>query len=378
MAEERESSAEKSEEPTPKRLEKAREEGDTVRSKELNTAAILLTGAAGMILVGPFLTTRLSDIMAFNFRLPGGAVNDAAMLQHFGDSVLHALVGLLPLFFLLLVAAIVGPILLGGWNFTFKALAPKASRLNPLSGLARMFGPRALMELLKAIAKVGLVAAVAALVLYINTPDLLAIQQQAAGPAMSRASELVAWACLIMASTMLIITAIDVPFQVRQHTQKLRMTLQQVKEELKDTDGRPEVKQKIKQLQQQLANNRMMADLPMADVVITNPEHYAVALRYDQGMESAPRLLAKGVDLVAMKIREKASELDIPIVSAPPLARAVYYNTAIGDEIPEGLYVAVAQVLAYVYQLRQWTRGQGKRPRLSDEFDIPPNLRRDR
>ena len=378
MAEENETSADKSEEPTPKRLEKAREEGDTVRSRELNTTAILLTGAAGMLMVGPFLAGRLAAIMAHNFQLRAGDLDEARMLKHLNESVIQALLGLLPLFLLLLVAAILGPILLGGWNFTFKAVVPKGSRLNPLSGLARMFGPKALMELFKAMAKVAVVGAIAVLVLFVNTRDLLAIQQQAVIVAMANASELIAWAFLLMAAAMLVITAIDVPFQIRTHTQKLRMTLQQVKDEMKDTDGRPEVKQKIKQLQQQLANNRMMQDLPMADVVITNPDHYAVALRYDHAQEAAPRLLAKGADLVASKIRDVAKELDIPVVSAPPLARAVYFNTAIGEEIPEGLYVAVAQVLAYIYQLRQWARGKARRPKLKRQFDIPPELRRDR
>jgi flagellar biosynthetic protein FlhB len=176
---------------------------------------------------------------------------------------------------------------------------------------------------------------------------------------------------------MLLITAIDVPYQIQQHTQKLRMTMQQVKDEMKDTEGKPEVKQKIRQLQQEMANNRMLTELPTADVVITNPTHFSVALRYDQSKESAPVLIAKGGDFMALRIRELAAEHDIPVVSAPPLARAVFYNTELNEEIPDGLYVAVAQVLAYIYQLRQWARGQGKRPRLARHFDIPENLRRD-
>lgn len=374
MAEQNESSADKSEEPTPKRLEKAREDGDTVRSRELNTTAVLMTGAAGMLMFGPYIANSLRKIMAYNFALPPGPIENAVMFTHFNESVLQALLGLLPLFFLLLVAAILGPNLLGGWNLTFKAIVPKASRLNPLSGLARMFGPKALMELVKAVAKVLVVATIAAIVLVINTESLLSIQKQSVLDAMTHATTVVAWAFLFMACAMILITVIDVPFQIRQHTQKLRMTMQQVKDEMKDTDGRPEVKQKIKQLQLQQATNRMMQDLPQADVVITNPDHYSVALRYDQGQESAPRLLAKGVDLVALKIREIANEHEIPIVNAPPLARAIYFNTNIDEEIPSGLYVAVAQVLAYIHQLRQWARGKAKKPKLNNQYEIPIDL----
>jgi len=233
------------------------------------------------------------------------------------------------------------------------------------------------MELLKAVAKVAVVASLAAIVRYFNTESLISIQRAAAVEAMSHAVDIIAWAFLFMACAMIFITVIDVPFQIRQHTQKLRMTLQQVKDEMKDTDGRPEVKQKIKQLQQQAAMNRMMQDLPEADVVITNPDHYSVALRYDQGQESAPRLIAKGVDLVALKIRELGAEHEIPIVSAPPLARAIYFNTDIGEEIPSGLYVAVAQVLAYIHQLRQWAKGKARKPKLSDKYEIPTELQHD-
>jgi len=215
------------------------------------------------------------------------------------------------------------------------------------------------------------------LVLFTNTSSILSIQNQSAIPAMIQALELISWAFLFMSAAMILITVIDVPFQIRQHSKKLRMTLQQVKDEMKDTDGRPEVKQKIRQLQQQMANNRMMQDVPQADVVITNPSHYAVALRYDQGSEGAPLLLAKGADLVASKIRQLAGENNVPIVTSPELARAVYFNTDIGAEIPAGLYVAVAQVLAYIYQLRQYARGGMKRPKLSTKLEIPDELKHD-
>lgn len=246
-----------------------------------------------------------------------------------------------------------------------------------MSGLGRMFGPKALLELGKAVAKVLVVGSFAGLIIYLNLPEILLLHRESPADAIEHAVTIVAWAFLFMAAAMILITAIDIPIQLFQHSQKLRMTLQQVKDEMKDSDGRPEIKQKIRQLQQQMASNRMMQDVPMADVVITNPEHYSVALRYDQSVDGAPIVLAKGADLLAMKIRELATENDIPIVSAPPLARAVYFNTDIGGEIPAGLYVAVAQVLAYIYQLRQWARGQIKKPTLDTKFDIPVELRHD-
>ena len=377
MAEENQSSAEKSEEPTPKRLEKAREDGQTVRSKELNTTAVLLAGGSGLLIFGPAIARQLSNVMAHNFVLARQEINDAALVSHLYESIVSAAIVLIPFFLLLLAVTLLSPSMLGGWNLTFKAISPKASRMNPMSGLGRMFGSKAPMELFKALAKVLVVASVAILVQLANSSSLLSIHGQAVLPAMGHAVQLMAWSFLVIAASMLVITAIDIPFQIQSHTQKLRMTLQQVKDELKETDGRPEVKQKIRQLQQQLASNRMLEDVPQADVVITNPDHYAVALRYDQAREGAPRLLAKGGDHMAARIKQIAGENDVPVVSSPALARAIFFNTHIGDEIPAGLYIAVAQVLAYIYQLRQWARGQGGKPRLSRNLEIPHELRRD-
>ncbi|MFT6093547.1 MAG: flagellar biosynthetic protein FlhB [Pseudohongiellaceae bacterium] len=377
MAEGNDSSAEKSEEPTQKRLDKAREDGETVRSKELNTTAIMLAGASGLLLFGPSLAMSMVNIMTLNFSFRVQSLDEAMMFSHLSDSIGQALLGCVPIFLLLMAAAMLSPALLGGWNFSFKSISPKASRMNPMSGLGRMFGPKALIELAKAIAKVVVVGSVAALVLFIDMDAIRSLQRQPVLNAMTHALTLLGWAFLLISAAMLIITAIDVPIQIYQHTQKLRMTLQQVKDEMKDSDGRPEIKQKIRQLQQQMANNRMMQEMPSADVVITNPDHYSVALRYDQGKDSAPVVVAKGLDFMAFKIREVASEYEIPIVSAPPLARAVYFNSEVGDEIPAGLYVAVAQVLAYIYQLRRWAKGQAKKPKLDGKYDIPVELQHD-
>lgn len=378
MAEEQDASAEKSQEPTPKRLEKAREEGDMARSRELNTMSILLTGALGMLLFGAYMGDELASVMRYTLVVERGDIFDtSAMFRRLDAAVMTGLASLIPLFLLLLVAAIVGPIALSGWNFAIKAVAPKASRMNPGSGLKRMFGTRALMELGKAIAKVVVVAAIAALVFYLNRFEIQSLMDESTDAAIVHTLTIVAWAVLAMSCAMIIIAAVDIPFQIHQHLEKLRMTMQQVKDERKDTDGRPEVKQRIRQLQFDMAQNRMMADVPDADVVITNPEHYAVALKYQQNSNGAPVMLAAGIDLMASRIRQIASENDIPVVQSPALARAVYYNTRIGDEIPAGLYMAVAQVLAYVYQLKAWQRGQSRTaPEMARDLPIPPDLRR--
>lgn len=379
MAEDKDSSAEKSQEPTQKRLDSAREEGNIARSRELNTTAILLGGTGAVIAFGGGLAVALTQVMEANFVIDRVHLFDtAAMLSHLGSSFMTGFAALFPIFAILLALAFLAPIALGGWNFSMKSVAPKANRLSPLSGLGRMFGSNAVVELFKAIGKVVLVAALALLILYINTNSILSVQHESVLPAMTDSVELIAWSVLWMSCAMIVISMIDIPFQIHQHAQKLRMTMQQVKDEMKDSEGRPEVKQRIRQLQYEMSQNRMMADVPEADVIITNPEHYAVALRYDQSKEDAPVMLAKGADFVAQKIREIAQEHNIPIVSSPPLARAIFFNTKVGEEIPDGLYIAVAQVLAYLHQLKQFTAGRlKKRPRLNSELTIPNELKHD-
>ncbi|MDP1756115.1 MAG: flagellar type III secretion system protein FlhB, partial [Pseudohongiella sp.] len=272
---------------------------------------------------------------------------------------------------------ILGPISLGGWNMTFKAVMPKANRMDPMAGLKRMFGSKALVELAKAAGKVVVVASIALLIFVLNTDRIMQIYSEPILPAMQHTLTILGWSVLGMSCAMILITLIDVPFQIHSHTQKLKMTLQQVKDEMKDSEGKPEVKQRIRQLQYQMTQNRMMSNLPQADVIITNPEHYSVALKYQQGGDGAPVLLAKGVDLIAMKIREVARLNNITIVESPVLARAIFYNTRLDEEIPEGLYKAVAQVLAYVFQLRQYKPGKGPKPVLSKDLQVPEDLRHD-
>jgi len=278
----------------------------------------------------------------------------------------------------LLAASIIGPIALGGWLFSAQAMQPKFSRMNPLAGLKRMFSMHALAELLKALAKFVVLLAVALLVLKADQDDLLALGHEALEPALQHSALIVAKSAIWLACGLILIAVVDVPFQLWDNRQKLMMTKQEVRDEYKDSEGKPEVKSRIRQLQREMAQRRMMEAVPQADVVITNPTHFAVALKYDPAKGSAPVLLAKGGDFLALKIREIAQENKVMVLESPALARAVYFSTEMDQEIPAGLYLAVAQVLAYVYQIKQYQAGKGKRPApLSDNLPIPPDLRRD-
>ncbi|TBU74584.1 flagellar biosynthetic protein FlhB [Pseudomonas daroniae] len=375
---ESESGAEKSEEPTEKRLRESREKGQIARSRELNTFAIMLAGTGGLLATGGGLGIALLDVMRGNFVLSREDLFDernmGLLLAASGQVAMEALV---PLFVTLLIASIVGPIALGGWLFSAKAMAPKFSRMNPLAGLKRMFSVKALVELLKALAKFILILVVALVVLSMDRDDLMAIANEPIESAIMHAAQVVGWSALWMSLGLILIAAVDVPFQLWDNKKKLKMTKQEVRDEYKDSEGKPEVKQRIRQLQREMAERRMMQAVPQADVVITNPTHFAVALKYDPAKGQAPVLLAKGGDFTALKIREIAQEHNVMLLESPALARSIYHTTELDQEIPAGLYLAVAQVLAYVYQIRQYQAGKGKRPTPLKDLPIPPDLRRD-
>ncbi|UFQ99244.1 flagellar biosynthesis protein FlhB [Pseudomonas wenzhouensis] len=375
---ESESGADKSEEPTGKRLEESRKKGQIARSKELNTLAVTLTGTMALIIFGAYMGNVLMDIMRGNFSLPRDVLmSERSMALYLLASGKEALLAMQPFLIALLIASIVGPIALGGWLFSTEALQPKASRMNPLAGLKRMFSVQALVELLKALAKFLVILAVALVVLAVDEDDLLAIANEPIEPAILHSLKVVGWSAFWLSCGLILIAAVDAPFQLWSHKQKLKMTKQEVRDEYKDTEGKPEVKGRIRQLQREMAERRMMQAVPQADVVITNPTHFAVALKYDPEKGGAPLLLAKGGDFLALKIREIAQEHKVMVLESPGLARAVYYSTELDQEIPAGLYLAVAQVLAYVYQLRQYQAGKGKRPGPLPDLPIPPDLRRD-
>ncbi len=372
------SGQERTEEPTAKRQKESREKGQVARSKELNTLAVVMVAAVGLLMLGPRLAQRLMDLMVYNFSIEREALyNTDSMGLHLLSSLNHGFSGLAPLLFMLLVAALVGPVLLGGWLFSAKLLAPKGERLNPLAGLKRMFSIKALVELLKALAKFLVVLVMALVVLNMRTDDLLALGNQPLPTAIAHSAWVLGTSLVLLASALILIAAVDVPFQIWDNKQKTKMTKQEVRDEYKDSEGKPEVKSRVRQLQREMAERRMMGEVPKADVVITNPTHYAVALKYDPVQSGAPVVVAKGADFLAQKIREVATEHDVIVLESPPLARAVYYSTELEQPIPAGLYLAVAQVLAYVYQIRQYQQGKGQRPGPMPEPPIPEDLRRD-
>ena len=373
---EQDSAQEKTEEPTPKRQEKAREEGQVARSKDLTSTAVLLAGTFGLFLFGGLVANKLMDIMRLNFTPTREMIFDTNfMFSNLGVSLFSAIVALLPLFGCLLLAAIIGPTALGGFLFSSKALAPKWNRMDPIAGIKRMFSLKSLVELGKGIAKVSLIIGIAYALLLSMRAGLLNLSMQSPSAAIEHALELSLWAAIFLSASTIIIAAIDIPFQIHEHTKKLKMSRQDIKDELKDTEGKPEVKSKIRQLQMQQAQNRMMSAVPDADVVITNPTHFSVALKYDPHQMGAPILLAKGVDVIALKIREIAKANSIEFVESPALARAIYHTTELEHEVPEGLYVAVAQVLAYVFQLREFRKGRGDKPDRPKIPTLPPDMR---
>ncbi|CAI8765151.1 flagellar biosynthesis protein FlhB [Pseudomonas sp. IT-196MI5] len=376
---ESESGQDKTEDPTEKRKQDSREKGEVARSKELNTLAIMLVGASALLIFGGALAQDMMELMRINFSLPREVILDQRyMATYLMRSGQIALWSIQPVMITLVLAAIIGPISLGGWLFAASSMAPKFSRLNPGPGLKRMFSAKSLIELLKALAKFIIILFVALAVLSSDIDDLLRIAHEPLDMAIIHSLQVVGWSTLWMACGLILIAVVDVPVQLWESHKKLLMTKQEVRDEHKDQEGRPEVKQRIRQLQREMSQRRMMAAIPEADVVITNPTHYAVALKYDPEKGNAPVLLAKGSDFLALKIREIAVANEILLLESPALARSIYYSTELEQEIPGGLYLAVAQVLAYVYQIRQYRAGKGKRPDpLKDDLPIPPDLRRD-
>ena len=375
---ESESGQDKTEEPTEKKKKDAREKGEIARSKELNTVVVTLAGAGGLLVFGGGLAEVLMDIMRINFTLSRDTLIDERSMGTFLlASGKMALMALQPVVLVALIVAFIGPISLGGWLFAGGTLAPKFSRMNPLSGIKRMFSMHALTELLKALAKFFAILIVAVVVLVSDRQALLSIANEPLEQAIIHSVQVVGWSALWMAAGLLLIALVDVPLQLYQSHKKLLMTKQEVRDEHKDQEGRPEVKQRIRQTQREMSQRRMMAAIPEADVVITNPTHYAVALKYDPEKGNAPMLLAKGTDFLALKIREIANAHSIQVLESPELARSIYYSTELEEEIPAGLYLAVAQVLAYVYQIRQHRAGKGKAPEPLKDLPIPPDLRRD-
>ena len=355
MAEEQ-TGQERSEQPTAKRLTEARKKGQVARSRELNTLLVMLASALALwLLSGPAMsgmTSLFSEALS-----PSGDVLKQAELvpTHLMHVLLSALTLITPFLAITVVAALAGPALMGGLLFSADAIAFKADKLDPIKGLGRVFSTKGLIELVKALLKFFLVLGVAVLIYKYLERDVMALITLDVMEGIVRSGNMITIALVLLSATRVLIAAIDVPYQLWSHNKQMRMTKQEIKDEGKETDGRPEVKARVRQLQREVSQRRMLQDVPDADVVITNPTHYSVALKYDKDGSGAPRVVAKGQDLIALKIRSIAIEHDVAIYEEPPLARALHGTTEIGDEIPGPLFLAVARVLAYVYHLRKST-----------------------
>jgi flagellar biosynthetic protein FlhB len=371
-------SYEKTEEPTPKKLEDARKKGQVARSRELSTALVLIFSAVAFLFVGSYIATAMFNVMKRSFTLSRDESYDKVhMFQILEMSVSESTWPVIMFMLISLVGGIYGSIALGGYNFTWKSAAPKANRLSPVQGFKRMFGTNALVELIKGIAKVLVIGLMAYISLLIFEDEALHLDMELYPINLFHALNMIEWAFLILCLGMIPIALIDVPYQSYKHNEEMKMTNQEVKDERKNAEGDPQVKGRIRKLQYQAAANRMMQEVPEADVIVTNPTHYSVALKYEEDGSRAPVMVAKGVDELAMHIRKIANAHEVPIVESPMLARAIYYSTEPNEEIPSKLFMAVAQVLAYVYQLKAYKNGKASRPKpLKKRLPIPPELRR--
>jgi len=368
------SDLEKTESASPRRLEKAREEGQLARSRELGTFLLLAAGVGGLWLSGAMLYRGLTGVLrnglGFDARIgrdPGIMVAQAV------DGAGQALLLVLPIFGVLMVVAVLASVLLGGFVFSAKPLQPDFAKLNLFSGLKRMVSAQTVVELAKAIAKALLVGGVAVAVIGGHRDDMLALMHAAPTEALVRALTLVALCAALIVASLGVIVLLDVPWQIWSHLKKLRMSKEDVRQEHKESEGDPHIKARIRQQQRAMARRRMMSEVPRADVVVTNPTHYAVALSYADG-QAAPRVVAKGTGLVAARIRELAAEHRVPMLQAPPLARALHQHVELGQEIPAALYTAVAEVLAWVFQLRSWRAEWGAEPAAPTGLAVPAGL----
>ena len=367
---------ERTEQATAKRLRESREKGQVPRSKELNSMALLMAAGGGFLLMGENILMDLSELLKKGLQIKNiQQIDGSTIVKVLGDTALESLLIVTPLFVLLTVVVIMTPLGLGGWSFSLKAISFKLEKLDPIKGLGRIFALKGLMELVKVLAKFLLVASISAAIIWSLIEELIGLGGEPLHIALAHVAMLCGWSFMASSSVLIIIAAIDVPFQLWQHNKELKMTKQEVKDENKETDGRPEVKGRIRALQYELSKRRMMDAVPNADVIITNPTHYAVALSYDQGNMKAPVVVAKGADLVAMQIRLVADKHQVTIVSAPPLARALFASTELDQEIPGGLYVAVATILSYVFALKVSTLNGELPPQAPDDLPIPDELR---
>lgn len=369
------SDLEKTEQPSGRRLEQAREEGQVPQSRELSTFLVLVFGVLGLWALGDWISGGVLGILRHGFAFERAVAFDSRlMMKDFGDLFTQAILTMLPFFGILMLAAIASPILLGGFVFSPKALGLKLSRLNPIAGLGRMFSVHGLAELVKSVLKAAIVGGMGAFVFFREEEHVFSLMSMALDSAIVEFLDTLLWSALLIVLGLAVIALIDVPFQLWQYYKKLRMTKEEVKREFKEQEGDPHLKARIRRVQMEMARRRMMSEVPKADVVVTNPTHFSVALKYDSARMGAPVVVAKGRGELALKIREIAREHKVPLLEAPPLARALYAHCELEATVPASLYRAVAEVMAYVYQLNHWLSHGGTPPNTPDGLAIPEGL----
>ncbi|WP_440875591.1 flagellar biosynthesis protein FlhB [Thalassotalea sp. PLHSN55] len=370
-------SGERSEEPTAKKLSDARKKGQIARSKELGTMFVLVGTAVAIVIVGDFLVDAMSTMMKRLFSLSRAEAMDIhALYNVVRGSIGQIVVPMMWIFFIIIFAAFVGNTMLGGMSFSWDAMKPKASKLSPIAGFKRMFGVQAAVELLKSLMKFFVVFIVAFLLLTSLFDQILGLSLEAIPLNFAHAVKLLLGMFITLSLSLIIIAIVDAPYQVWNHNRQLKMTKQEIKDEHKNTEGSPEIKGRIRRTQYEMSQRRMMSEVPESDVVITNPTHYSVALKYDAKVGGAPVMAAKGIDQMALHIRTIAKEHNIEIIQSPALARSLYYTAEAGDEIPEELFAAVAQILAFIYQLEQHKKGRAKKPiPVAKNLPIPEDFR---
>lgn len=357
-----------------RKISKAREDGQVPRSRDLGHAAAMGVGAALLIGLAPQIVAQLRSLLASGLRFDAGTlVEGDAMLRHLAGLTLQMLLMVLPLGLAMILAALAAGKLVGGWNFTLKPLQPKFGKLNPLQGLGRIVSKVQLVETLKACLLATVLLAIGASYLYAHLDEFTRIVLLPLPTALASSGELLRGGLMLLLLALGAFAVVDAPLQKWRLGQQLKMSHQEVKEEFKQVEGNVEVKGRIRARMRQLARRRMLAAVPEADLVVMNPTHYAVALRYDEKTMAAPKVVAKGTDLLALKIRDIAAEHRVPVLEAPPLARALYAHTEIDQEVPKVLFGAVAQVLAWVYQLRQ-AAGPAAAALPAPQPQVPPEL----
>lgn len=369
------SDLEKTEPATPKRIEKARQDGDVPRSRELGTVMLLLAAGFGMLMMGDGLNAALKRSLSSGLSFDRATAFDPAYLMNsIFESVLDLLIAFAPFALLLIIVAIGSPAFIGGWLFSGKALGPKFSKLNPIKGVANLVSKNSGVELVKSVLKAILVGSVSYIVISSDLDPILALSSLPVKTSIGEISSLMQTGFLSIVSALIIIAAIDVPYQLYQHAHKLKMTKEEIRQEMKELEGNPEIKARIRQQQREMSKRRMMSEIPNADVVVTNPTHYAVAIKYKDNDMRAPVVVAKGADVLALKIREIAAEHNIMTLESPKLARALFAHAELESEIPEALYSAVAEVLAYVFQMRIFNDHGGLQPEIPSTLPVPEAL----